>query len=80
MDAGSTITITIGRYKEESIDYELGSLIDRTVQEAGDYMSERGIIPKVEGDGDVVASLSKPKAKKGDTVIIKTKKSVPATS
>lgn len=80
VDAGSTITITIGRYKEESIDYELGSLIDRTVQEAGDYMSERGIIPKVEGDGDVVASLSKPKAKKGDTVIIKTKKSVPATS
>ncbi len=80
VDAGSTITITIGRFKEESIDYELGSLIDRTVQEAGDYMSERGIIPKVEGDGDVVASLSKPKAKKGDTVVIKTKKSVPATS
>lgn len=83
VDAGSTITLTIGRYKEENPDIELGFLIGKTVQEAGDYMESKGIIPDPDGKGDVVVNLSKTKAKKGETVKIMSKKSEntpPATS
>ena len=82
VDAGSTITLTIGRYKDDNPDIELGFLIGRTVQEAADYMESKGINPTTDNkNGDIVENLSKTKAKKGETVQIKTKKSeVPATS
>lgn len=81
-DAGSTITLTIGRYKDDNPDIELGFLIGKTVQEAADYMESKGITPITDNkNGDIVENLSKTKAKKGETVQIKTKKSeVPATS
>lgn len=81
-DAGSTITLTIGRYKDDNPDIELGFLIGKTVQEAADYMESKGINPTTDNkNGDIVENLSKTKAKKGETVQIKTKKSeVPATS
>lgn len=81
-DAGSTITLTIGRYKDDNPDIELGFLIGKTVQEAADYMESKGITPTTDNkNGDIVENLSKTKAKKGETVQIKTKKSeVPATS
>lgn len=82
VDAGSTITLTIGRYKDDNPDIELGFLIGKTVQEAADYMESKGITPTTDNkNGDIVENLSKTKAKKGETVQIKTKKSeVPATS
>lgn len=83
VDAGSTITLTIGRYKDDNPDIELGFLIGKTVQEAGDYMQSKGINPDPDGIGDVVVNLSKTKAKKGETVKITSKKSdatPPATS
>ncbi|WP_326514124.1 Stk1 family PASTA domain-containing Ser/Thr kinase [Clostridium intestinale] len=82
-DAGSTITLTIGRYKDDNPDIELGFLVGKTVQEAADYMESKGINPDPDGIGDVVVSLSKPKAKKGETIKITSKKSdvkPPATS
>ncbi|ERK30546.1 Stk1 family PASTA domain-containing Ser/Thr kinase [Clostridium intestinale] len=83
VDAGSTITLTIGRYKDDNPDIELGFLVGRSVQEAGDYMQSKGINPDPDGIGDVVVNLSKTKAKKGETVKITSKKSdttPPATS
>jgi serine/threonine-protein kinase len=83
VDAGSTITLTIGRYKDDNPDIELGFLIGKTVQEAADYMESKGINPDPDGIGDVVVNLSKTKAKKGETVKITSKKSdatPPATS
>lgn len=83
-DAGSTITLTIGRYKDDNPDIELGFLIGKTVQEAADYMESKGINPTTDNkNGDIVERLSKTKAKKGETITIYTKKSEtkpPATS
>lgn len=85
VDAGSTITIYIGRYKDDNPDIELGFLVGKTVQEAADYMESKGINPTTDNkNGDIVEKLSKTKAKKGETVTIYTKKSEtttpPATS
>ncbi|WP_286906409.1 Stk1 family PASTA domain-containing Ser/Thr kinase [Clostridium sp. UBA1652] len=84
VDAGSTITITIGEYKDDNPDIELGFLVGKTVQEAADYMESKEIKPKTDNqNGDIVERLSKTKAKKGETVTIYTKKSdttPPATS
>lgn len=82
VDAGSTITITIGRFKDENPDIELGFLVGKTVQEAADYMESKEIKPITDNkNGDIVERLSKTKAKKGETVTIYTKKSeAPATS
>lgn len=74
-DAGSTITLTIGRYKDDNPDIELGFLVGKSVQEAGDYMESKGINPETDGVGDIVVSLSRQKAKKGETVKITSKKS-----
>ncbi|SHH51573.1 Stk1 family PASTA domain-containing Ser/Thr kinase [Clostridium intestinale] len=83
-DAGSTITLTIGRYKDDNPDIELGFLVGKTVQEAADYMESKGINPTTDNkNGDIVERLSKTKAKKGETITIYTKKSEtkpPATS
>lgn len=83
-DAGSTITLTIGRYKDDNPDIELGFLVGKSVQEAGDYMESKGINPTTDNkNGDIVERLSKNKAKKGETITIYTKKSEtkpPATS
>ncbi|QLY81976.1 Stk1 family PASTA domain-containing Ser/Thr kinase [Clostridium intestinale] len=84
VDAGSTITLTIGRYKDDNPDIELGFLVGKTVQEAADYMESKEIKPNTDNqNGDIVERLSKTKAKKGETVTIYTKKSEtkpPATS
>lgn len=75
VDAGSTITLYIGRYKDDNPDIELGFLVGKSVQEAGDYMESKGINPETDGVGDIVVSLSRQKAKKGETVKITSKKS-----
>ena len=85
VDAGSTITITIGRFKEVEKEMDFGYLVDRSVQEAGDVLESNGIKFTIDDpSGDLVKSLSKTKAKKGDTINIYTKKSgtttPPATS
>lgn len=85
VDAGSTITLTIGRYKEVEKEMDFGYLVDRSVQEAGDVLESNGIKFTIDDpSGDLVKSLSKTKAKKGDTINIYTKKSgtttPPATS
>lgn len=68
---GSTITIYIGKYKEEvPADIELGFLEGRTVQEAGDFLESKNIKFNFKGEGTHVASLSKTKAKPGETVTI----------
>ena len=74
LQEGATVTLTVGKYKEETID--ITSLIskDMSVDEATNILVSNGISYKLEGNGDLVESFTST-IKKGEVVKIKTKKS-----
>lgn len=76
---GATITVYIGRYKEENIDIDLGFIKKGDeVQTVADILSEKGInVVVVPNGADIVESVDKKKAKPKETVTITAKYSTP---
>ena len=74
LQEGATVALTVGKYKEETID--ISSLISKgmSVDEATDILVKNGISYELLGNGDLVESFTTT-IKKGEVVKIKTKKS-----
>jgi len=74
LQEGATVALTVGKYKEETID--ISSLISKgmSVDEATDVLVKNGISYELLGNGDLVESFTTT-IKKGEVVKIKTKKS-----
>lgn len=74
LQEGATVTLTVGKYKEETID--ISSLIEKgmLVDEATNILVNNGISYELLGTGDLVESFTST-IKKGEVVKIKVKKS-----
>lgn len=79
IEEGTTITIYIGRYKEQNIDIDLGFINKGDeVQKVAEILSGKGInVVVVPKGADIVESVDKKKAKPKETVTITAKYSTP---
>ena len=74
LQEGATVTLTVGKYKEETIDISLLIAKGMSVDEATDILVNNGISYELLGNGDLVESFTST-IKKGEVVKIKTKNS-----
>lgn len=75
LEEGSTVTLTVGKYEEPSIDVsELGIEVGMPVKDAQLILQGAGIKSEVTGNGDIIESFTT-QIKKGEVVKIKAKKS-----